>query len=290
MIMFTWNRLWGITFALHSLLICQICVHLQLLVTSNLSITCFLPCLHESYRMNRRCCPYLTIKHWQHDGDGKKNIPTRKPQPRWSTQSTNGECFLFWDEAADCVILCKQPQRMDKKEKQCSSVEQNRSCIWRLLVALRQRMLMETGPVRRVIIRIVSTSCRRDSRVLARCYRMPRKQAGKSMGVFHCFLPRFVNLSLRKRMISRKLFWKTNQPIKTLDPTPSGPCRLSWNREVPLCCGWQECLWRVPNTCPWPEAERENIGMQWAQFESSRERTPPWSLTALLGLLPHLPV
>lgn len=160
-------------------------------------------------------------------------MPTRKPQPRGSTQSINGECFLCWDKPADRVILCKQLQRLDRKKKQCSTVEQKRSCIWRLLVALRQRMLMETGPVRRVIVSIVSTSCRRDSGVLARCYRMPRKQAGKSMGVFHCSLPTFVSLYLRKRMTSRKLFWKTNQAIKNLGPTPSGPCRLSCNREVP---------------------------------------------------------
>lgn len=29
----------------------------------------------------------------------------------------NGECFLFWDKAADCAALCKRLQGMNKKEK-----------------------------------------------------------------------------------------------------------------------------------------------------------------------------
>ena len=154
----------------------------------------------------------------------------------------------------------------------------------RLLVALRQQMLMETGHVRRkVIISIASTSCRRDSRILGRCCRTPRRQAGKSMGVPHCFLPGFVSLSLRKRMISRKLFWKTNQPNKSLPPTPAGPPRVSWNRGVTS----------LPQTTvPLADQGREG-GAQGCDGHNSgalMRDLPPWSVTGPLGLFPHLPV
>lgn len=107
----------------------------------------------------------------------------------------------------------------------------------RLLVAFRQQMLTAAGHVRRkVITSILSTSCRKDSRILARPCRMPRKQPGNSMGVSHCSLPRFVSLL-------RKVFWKTNQPKQSLLPTPTGPLKV-------FLSATEQCPWLVPEVTP----------------------------------------